>query len=246
MKKIYPRGILTTMRLHRFYIDKPIEDKIIKIENDELIHQWKNVFRYLVGAQLIIFNGDGYDYLCMITELYNRTAQLEIISRKKALLPEKNIGLAMALIKKDNMEMIVQKATELGVSKIFPIISERSEKKSLNMDRAKKIAIEASEQSGRGDIPEIFEPLGLEEFLGSENLEQFEKKIIFVPKEEKFNITGSAQNDSFLIAIGPEGGFSDRELQLFAKNSFKRYSLGNLILRSETAVITSLSLLLLC
>ncbi len=181
----------------------------------------------------------------MITELYNRSAEIEIVSRKKSVMPEKNIGLVISLIKKDNMEMIIQKATELGVSKIFPIISERSEKKSLNMARAKKIIIEASEQSGRGDVPEIFPPLNLKEFLESEKLGEFEKKIIFSPKEEKFNIIASSESESILIAIGPEGGFSDREMEVFSENNFKRYSLGNLILRAETAAISALSLLLL-
>lgn len=230
------------MRLHRFYIGEEIEDTKIKIENEDLVHQWKNVFRYLVGGQVVVFNGDGHDYLCMIAELRNKSAVLEIVSRRKSVLPEKNIGLAISLIKKDNLELIIQKATELGVSKIFPIISERSEKKSLNMIRAKKIAIEASEQSGRGDVPEIMPIMDFDELFENEALGEYEKKIVFHPKEEKFN-TLAVPESSVLIAIGPEGGFSEREMEVFSQNNFKRYSLGDLVLRAETAAIAGISLL---
>lgn len=232
------------MRLHRFYVETAIEDKVVKIEEEGIIHQWKDVFRYLVGSQVIVFNGDGYDYLGMITELYNRTAKVEIVSRKKSIMPEKNIGLIMAIIKNDNMDMVIQKATELGVSKIFPIIAERSEKKSINIVRAKKIAIEASEQSGRGNVPEIFKPRELFEFLENEKLEEFEKKIIFSPLAEKINVT-DITGGSFVVAIGPEGGFSDREQEHFGEKRFKSFSLGDLILRAETAAISALTILLL-
>jgi len=236
------------MRLHRFYLEQSIEEKTIKVESAELIHQWKNVFRYQVGTQVIVFCGDGYDYLCMLTEIRNHSATLEILSKKKSILVDKDIALAVSLIKKDNMELIVQKVTELGVSKIFPVISERSEKKSLNLSRARKIAIEAAEQSGRGDVPEIFEPMEIQEFFDHSKLQEYAKKIVFTPKEEKLNmavIENEPADTSFLLAIGPEGGFSETEIALFSQNDFKRYSLGNLILRAETAAIAALSLLLL-
>jgi 16S rRNA (uracil1498-N3)-methyltransferase len=233
------------MRLHRFYIENSIEAKTVKIDDKELIHQWKNVFRYTVGGQVIVFNGDGYDYLCMITEIYGGSAVLELISRKKAFLPTKNIGLVMSLIKKDNMELVIQKATELGVSHIFPVIAERSEKKSLNMERAVKIAVEASEQSGRGDVPKIYEPVSLKELLSGETLDEFDQKIIFHLKEDKF-VPEVINSDSVAIAIGPEGGFSDSEVDLFSQANFKKYSIGDLTLRAETAVMAGLSLISLC
>jgi 16S rRNA (uracil1498-N3)-methyltransferase len=234
------------MRLHRFYIKKPIEDKKVYIEDENLIHQWRDVFRYMVGAQVIVFNGDGYEYNCLITELLKRSAVLEIISRRKSVLPEKNIGLVISLIKKDNMEMVVQKASELGVSSIFPVVSERSEKKSLNMERARKIAVESSEQSGRGDVIEIFEPMSLGEFFENEHLQQFEKKIIFHPKEEKLDmavIQNESRSGSILVAIGPEGGFAEEEVAQFVTNGFKKYSLGNLVLRAETAALAVMALM---
>src|SRR5579872_5958103 len=98
----------------------------------------------MVGAQVIVFNGDGYDYLCMLSEMGNRSAMLQMVSRKKSLMAERKIALAVSLIKKDNMEWIAEKATELGVSALFPIISERSEKKSVNMERLHKIVLEAA------------------------------------------------------------------------------------------------------
>ncbi len=232
------------MRLHRFYQDQPIDSDIIKILDEELVHQWKNVFRYLVGGQVIIFNGDGYDYLCMITELNRKSALLSVISRKNSVLSERTIGIIISLIKKDNMELIIQKATELGVTHIFPVISERSEKKSLNMVRAHKIAVEASEQSGRGDVLEIAEEISLEDLLANDVLDQFEGKVVFHPQGEVFQPL-SYDKQSVVIAIGPEGGFSDRELVLLAQHDFKQYCLGPRTLRAETAAIVGATLVVL-
>ena len=230
------------MRLHRFYTNQKIEDETIHIDNSDLIHQWRNVFRYMVGAQVIVFNGDGYDYLCMIGELHNRTASLAVVSRKKSILPERKIGLVIALVKKDTMEWIIEKATELGVSEVFPITAERSEKKSLNMERATKIAIEASEQSGRGDIVEIFDPVDLSDFLASKEMKTYEERIIFhTGKSKTDRFAGDNQSTPILLAIGPEGGWSDRDITLFSQQGFVLRSLGDVTLRAETAVIVALA-----
>jgi 16S rRNA (uracil1498-N3)-methyltransferase len=245
------------MRLHRFYLEQSIANSVvkektqqeIKVENEDLIHQWRDVFRYTTGAQVVVFDGDGFDYLCMIAHIYNRTAELAIVSKKKSVMPadhtQHKLALALSMIKKDNMELVIQKATELGVSEIFPILSERSEKKSLNMTRAKKIAIEASEQSGRGDVPSIHEPIDLDEFLkfekNKENLNGFESKIVCDPSGEK-KLDKSVIKSSALICIGPEGGYSEKELALFKAQGFEICNLGNLVLRAETAAIAVLAM----
>ena len=242
-------AIVPFMRLHRFYLHQSIAhsvtDKEIKVENEDLVHQWRDVFRYTTGAQVIVFDGDGYDYLCMIAHIYSRTAELAVVSKKKSVMPEvdmqRRIALAVSMIKKDNMELVIQKATELGVSEIFPIVSERSEKKSLNMARAQKIAVEASEQSGRGDVPTIHEPVDLDEFFKLEDIDKFETKIACDPSGAK-KLDKSMVQNSTLICIGPEGGYSDKELELFNAQGFEIASLGSLVLRAETAAIAVLAM----
>src|SRR3990167_5682399 len=150
------------MRLHRFYINTPIAENKIVVKDEHILHQWRNVFRYNVGSEAVLFDGSGFEYDCVIERLSNREAELNVVSKKGSIMPEREITLYQSLIKKDKMEWVVEKATELGVSKIVPIISDRSEKKGFNLARAKKIAIEASEQCGRGDVPEIGEVMNYE------------------------------------------------------------------------------------
>ena len=133
------------MRLHRFYVDKVISGEELDITDRELVHQWKAVFRYNVGSQVILFDGLGFDYLCIISSLRNLGATVSIIKKNKNKVePCRNLWLCIGLIKKDNFEFAVQKATELGVTNIIPILCERSEKKNINMERLQKIAIESS------------------------------------------------------------------------------------------------------
>ena len=155
------------MRLHRFYISTPITDDKFDITDRDLVHQWKNVFRYNVGSQVVLFDGSGTDFLCLISSLRNLVATVEVLQKKPTadVSQRKNIWLCMALLKKDNFDLAAQKATELGVSNIVPILCEHSEKRKLNMERMRKIAVEATEQSGRGDLPVIHSPQTLAEIF---------------------------------------------------------------------------------
>ena len=140
------------------------------------------------------------------------------------------------------MEMILQKSTELGVSKIIPIISERTEVKELNQDRAKKIAIEATEQSNQMFPPEILEVTKLKDFL--ENLDK-KTKLLFADVNSKNNlrIEDIKNFESLCILIGPEGDFSPLERQLILSVSkVASFSMSKNILRTETAVISAISL----
>jgi len=229
------------MRLHRFYISAPITSETFDVTDRDLIDQWRNVFRYNVGSQVILFDGSGTDYLCMISSLRNLGATVSIVSqRKNKFMPKINLTVCLTVIKKDNFELAVQKMTEIGVREIIPVLCERSEKKNLNMARLRKIAIEASEQSGRGDVPKIMEIVSIEEVLKSDLPET---KIVLNPEGK--NWREFSIEDNMVVFIGPEGGFSENEMKLFKNYTIPNISLGSQILRAETAAISISSLLLL-
>jgi 16S rRNA (uracil1498-N3)-methyltransferase len=233
------------MRLHRFYIHNPISATTFDVGDTELVHQWRSVFRYNVGSQVILFDGSGTDYLCIITSLRNLGATMSIVEKTVASSePKRDLWLCMGLIKKDNFELVVQKATELGVTHIIPVLCERSEKKSLNMERLQKIIIEASEQSGRGTIPNILEIQELPKLL-EEGILPKEKLLLNLEGEYIHDVINSHNPNELAIFIGPEGGWSDREVKEFEKHNIKSVSLGTQVLRAETAAIATTSLLLL-
>lgn len=225
------------MRLHRFYLNEEIpEVGSLKVEDNRLIHQWKNVFRYKEGDQTMLFNGNGFEYGGLFEKLEKSEALIKIVSKKEAILPEKKIVLYQSLVKKDKMEWVAEKATELGVSKIVPVISERSEKKDLNLERIRKIVIEASEQCGRGDAPLVTEVVSLVEALGN-----CDNAIVFDSLGSPFRDSLLVPRDSFSLFIGPEGGWSDFEIEKFKDLKIEIFSLGKLTLRAETAAIVALT-----
>src|SRR3989344_2035906 len=230
------------MRLHRFYVDKPITDETFDVNDRDLIAQWRSVFRYNVGSQVVLFDGSGVDYLCMITSLRNLGATVSIIKKtKNDFVP--------------SCELVVEKATELGVLHIVPILCDRSEKKNINMERLQKIAIESSEQSGRGDVPVIHEIINLSMLLMSKSpfdimpkekiVLQLNSRYIGDFLEKQPLEASSGRMTKLAVFIGPEGGWSDNELKDFALHNIPSVSLGHQILRTETASIAVSSLLLL-
>src|SRR3989344_1191072 len=151
------------------------------------------------------------------------------------------ILLCQAVIKKDNFEWIVQKCTELGVEEFVPLIAERSEKKNLNIERLRVIGKEAAEQSGRAFITKIHEPVTLEDALaGTKN-----DSIVFDASGSPLHNSSAIIHNSCSVFIGPEGGWSERELELFKQRGVKIFSLGNATLRAETAAISASALMLL-
>jgi 16S rRNA (uracil1498-N3)-methyltransferase len=241
------------MRLHRFYIPQPIGNETeITIHSAELVHQVRRVFRLKEGDSIIFFTGTGFDYECKIAKfgLHTIISTVTSISRSR-FQAGRDIILAAAVVKKDTFEWIVEKATELGVSRIIPIMAERSEKKSLNESRLKKIAIEASEQSGRSTVPEILPIASLEDVLDPAYFNRLKRtqpedrthlsSVAFHTEGELLNRREYSNDKPLVVYIGPEGGWSDDEIDMFHKNDIPVRSLGNQILRAETAVIAALS-----
>lgn len=226
------------MKLQRFFCEEKLGgmSKIV-IPRASLVNQLKNVFRLKTGSEVLLFDNSGHDYNALIDEYGKDTVSLSIIKENEnRVLPTQETYLFASLVKKDNFEWILEKATELGVSHIIPIISNRTEKKDLNIDRAHKIIIEASEQSGRATIPILHDVSDLEVTL---NKFAHVKSIAWHTHAPKF--VSQDLTDTIGAYIGPEGGWSTDEEELFNKYNIRMRSLGPQVLRSETAVIAVLS-----
>ena len=222
-----------------FYPKNIIENSTILLSKEHT-HYVANVMRMKRGSNINFFNKDG-EWLSEIIFLDKNRIEIKFINKIKEPSKLINIELAICLVKKAPMETVLQKATELGVSKIVPIVSDRTEIKELNLERANKIVIEATEQSNQMSPPEISKVTKLKNYI-----EALESKILFFadvnssnklePKSFKSGITNC-------ILIGPEGDFSPSERELILKKSnVIPFSLSKNILRTDTAVISAISL----
>jgi 16S rRNA (uracil1498-N3)-methyltransferase len=244
------------MRLHRFYIGEKVgEAGEITLTDSELIHQMANVFRFGTGDKVILFDESGFEYEAEIILLSKKKIDLKIINKKSHFADatrDRKVSLYLALIKKGNFELAAEKCTEVGVSEIHPVISERSEKKDLNIERLNKIVKEASEQSGRVTLPEVFSVTDLETAVSQAILEgkvcvTFHTVPFEPTQTNSLHLTQTNHSESCLnrsegevaAFVGPEGGWTDTEMELFRKNNFKILSLGTNILRAETAAIVA-------
>jgi 16S rRNA (uracil1498-N3)-methyltransferase len=244
------------MKLQRFYVAREVPSKfstegVFEVVDEGLANQLKRVFRFHVGDSIIVFDGDGQDYECLIKEFLKDKVVLQINrSYPSRFMPDREIWLCVAIIKKNKFEWIAEKATELGVSHIIPIVSERSEKKSLNIERLEKIIIEASEQSGRGNVPTIYPIMKLNEAIEhikhngtsgtSEVPNQPREVIAFHTEGELFQGSTLDKGKPVALFIGPEGGWSEKEVDLFHEKGIPVKCLGKQILRAETAAIAAL------
>lgn len=242
------------MRLHRFYIGEKIAlDQDIILTDSEFINQLSKVFRFQPGNQVILFDGSGVEYTAEIISLTKKEVGFKILSSVNKNTETKKVSLYLSLIKKSNFELASEKCTEVGVYEIHPVISERSEKKDLNIERLNKIVKEASEQSGRVTVPKVFEITGLEEAV-SQVVKEGRVGVVFhtdldslanplnppcqgeigKPSPDK----GRA-GEGLCLFLGPEGGWTEAEVQLFKENNFQLCSLGQNILRAETAAVVA-------
>tara|TARA_Y100001958_G_C21136763_1_gene476588 strand:+ start:485 stop:1105 length:621 start_codon:yes stop_codon:yes gene_type:complete len=193
------------------------------------------------GANIYFFNKEG-EWKSEIVFSERDRVEVKFLNKIKENTTKSNIELAICLVKKNPMEIIFQKATELGVYRIIPIISERTEIKELNHDRANKIVIESTEQSNQLVPPTISKTIKLKDFLKSLNNST---KLLFADINSEYNLRKEDLKDSrsLCILIGPEGDFSPIERELILENStVKPFTISKNILRSDTAVISAISL----
>jgi len=233
-----------------YFYTKPenISQNYVEIKGDELKHL-SRVVRKKVRDIIYVVDGKGNLYTVLLTEIKKQFARGEIQKRTR-FVGEANIQLilAQAVPKGSRFDLVIEKGTEIGVSAFIPLICERSivDINSAKISRWKKVAIAAMKQCGRSVLPEITLGQSIKEifeqksaltpgFIAHQNSESKSLSNVIQSFKEKGVITKSA-----MILIGPEGGFSDVEIQLALENQFVLFSLGQRRLRSETAgIVTS-------
>ncbi len=223
------------MKLHRFIGDYDVFAPELDISDKDVIHQIQKVLMLSEGQKLILCDGKGREAEASILSMDKKmiTVAVERVTDLKNE-PEREIVLYLSIIKKENFDMVVQKATEVGVRQIIPLISKRTIKQDVKIDRLRQIAKEAAEQSGRGMIPLIHEPMKWTTAMdhSKDNLVN-----LFYHTIEKGDGIPQGFKKKIGVWIGPEGGWDDEEVDEAKKANFLMAELGPLTLRAETAAI---------
>jgi len=237
------------MKIHRFIGNFSAKggpasgwDKELEITDPKIIKQIKGVLRMKKGDVIMLSDGKGKSAEVTIDSLSTNKILVTVnkVSARTPLAETRSVNLYLSILKKENFELAVQKAVECGVSNIIPVITERTIKTGLNIARLEKIILEASEQSGRDVVPTLSPILKFQDALIDG--EKSEEKIIFHLMSEPADprSSGNAKKlKSASIFIGPEGGFTDKEISLAKESGYKVASLGPLTLRAETAAIVA-------
>lgn len=229
--------------MQRYFSSSKENNKLFLI-NDDIYHITR-VMRMEDDDKIeVIYNGDLY--ICSV--ITKDLPWVSIVSKEECIAENKEIILAVPLLKEQKMDLVLQKATELGVTKIIPVIMERSivkldsSKELKKIDRWSKICKEASEQSKRNSIPTITNIMTLKELVKEDGI-----KIVCSTVEKENNLkkflTEHKNYDKIIIVVGPEGGISPNEEEYLVNEGFTRVSLGKRIMRVETVPIFILSAL---
>lgn len=233
-----------------FIIDSnSIEKSLIKISEAELVHHLVKVLRIKKGEKLILIDENEIQYITEVEEVSAKEIYTKVVdSYKSARKLDAELFLAQSVLKPDAQFSVIQKATELGVKGIIPIFSDNCTiKQSIineKIDKWQKIAIESVKQCERADIPAILKPQKFDELIKNNT---YDIILAFVEKHADYTLpsffkqNSVSKKQSILAIIGPEGGFSDREFELFKEYNIPKITLGNLIYRADTAVVAALS-----
>jgi 16S rRNA (uracil1498-N3)-methyltransferase len=231
----------------RLYIDAALELGVNLQLTNQVFHHWVKVLRAQLGATATLFNGQGGEYQVTLIEIAKKHATVSVDQfNPDNRTPAASVMIGQVMSKGDRMDFMVQKATELGVSQIQLLTSERCEMR-LKYERDQKkidhwqaIAVAACEQCGMNIVPEILAPLSLEQWLTTDLAST---KLVLAPDTEKTDVLAD-MSDQIALLIGPEGGLSDTEINLAQQHGFKNWCIGDRVLRTETAPIVALSIII--
>lgn len=233
--------------MNRFYIETELNTGNSIELTESVFHHWVRVLRAKELDQAIFFNGKGGEYIVTLTEINKKNAFVSIdqFNPIDRTAPAEVI-LGQVMSKGDRMDYAIQKATELGVTTIQLLTSERCEMRlryerdQKKLDHWQSIAIAACEQCGMNKVPNVLAPISLTDWVKSEQLPQ--SRFVLAPNKGQENVVLNSQPDLALL-IGPEGGLSEAEIDAANQNHFQNWCIGDRVLRTETAPVVALSIL---
>ncbi len=245
------------MTRRRFYAPPGAFSKnstTVALASDEARHL-REVLRLKVGDEIYVFNGAGREFHCRIDESRRDSATLTVIKDVDPARPESSLELTLgvALLKGEKFDLVVQKATELGATRIVPLVTKLADIRlrdesdaTKRVTRWQRIALEAAKQCGRAVVPEVAHPVAVDSFIKEANTEE-SLCLLFSERDggslrEALELSGPSFT-KLTALVGSEGGWTDSELELAKQNGWKVVTLGGRTLRAETAAITIVTLL---
>ena len=231
---------------HRFFVETPIAGSTARLVDAEAQHL-SRVMRASVGDEVTLFDGSGAEFIGRVQKLEKAGVLLEVIQRQEISreLPF-DLTLAVALPKGDRQKWLVEKATELGVTRLVPLITQRGVAQPVEqaLERLARQSIEAAKQCGRNWLLQVAEPRAAEEYFAAEKIASPNSSTWIAHPGGVFPATlgwtsaaSGAGRAALTIAIGPEGGFTDEEVASALAANWQKVSLGERILRIETAAL---------
>ncbi|MCU4577249.1 16S rRNA (uracil(1498)-N(3))-methyltransferase [Acinetobacter courvalinii] len=232
--------------MNRFYIETELNTGHTIELTESVFHHWVRVLRAKEQEQAIFFNGKGGEYVVTLTQINKKNAFVSVDQFDAAdrTAPFKVI-LGQVMSKGDRMDYAIQKATELGVTTIQLLTSERCgmrlkyDRDQKKLDHWQSVAIAACEQCGMNRVPEILAPISLSDWVESDLPAS---RFVLAPNKDQENVLLNSLPDLALL-IGPEGGLSEAEINTANQNNFKNWCIGDRVLRTETAPVVALSIL---
>jgi len=237
------------MRVSRLYVPVPlVSGKIIELDEDSG-HYVRTVLRLKKDNPIIVFNGEGGEYACIVAEVSRKTVLLSVAQwDDRSVESPLRVTLGLGISRGDRMDLSVQKAVELGANHITPLVTERcqvqfkGEKKPQRLLHWQKIVQHATEQSGRTMLPTLPEIMHLSDWLGC----QQGLKLFLDPYAQQTLAELTPETPHVTLLTGPEGGFADHERELAKAAGFIPVRLGQRILRTETAALAALAAVQMC
>lgn len=209
------------------------------IQDTDIVHQIKNVLRWEVGEKMVLCDGRGKEYDSIITLIDRKEIAAAVEGERNILAPSTEVCLYAALMKRDNFEWVAQKVTEIGVSMIVPVITERTVKLSVSTERLQRIIREACEQSGRAHLPTLFPEIPFDDALRQASHHDINFFCDFFGKSIIQMVKDISSASRVGVLVGPEGGWTEQERDAAVQAGCIVSTLSPFVLRAETAAVAA-------
>lgn len=225
------------MKTHRFIGEWQVALGNVRVDDRELAHQLRSVLKLEPGEVVILGDGNGQEAHCKVLSYDRDAVYLECISiGRNANEPQAHVILYSAILKSDHFEQAAAMATQVGIRGIVPVITDRTVKMKLRSDRVRRIVREAAELAGRGVVPEVAEPMSLNDaFMKAAS---HDANLFLDPSGKELQTLGKG-NRNIGLFIGPEGGWEESERVRAEEYGMRIIGLGPLVLRAETASVVA-------